>query len=135
MPPIHDVTGDKLGTHSFTCRRCRKPKVHRSSCTTGYALDSQKRKICYACCGEQDKKYMIRHGRVDLYLTKDRKERWQVTNWPGTLRFLPHSVAEGRHNLAGIRHDVWFRDHTNRLWHGVQLGRWNDILRAKRLKQ
>lgn len=79
----------------FTCRRCRHPKVHRSAFTTGYGLDSRKRKICYACCGEQDKISMSRGDPIILYLTKDRKDRWQVSNWPGTLRLFPHYVREG----------------------------------------
>jgi len=120
--------------HVFTCTRCRQPKEHRSELSTGYALYGKRnRKVCYECCADIDRRWMDRHGRIALYLSKEEDGRWKVTNWPGTLRFTPWYVKEGGHNMAGVRLDAWFKDHRARVWHGVTIGRWTQILHARRL--
>jgi hypothetical protein len=97
---------------------------------------------------------MQEHGRITLYLTFDKAlarwhhdggwngknspvtgkaSPWQVTNWPGSLRFNAF-VRRGRHNLAGTRYDLWFTGPENTLWHGVQYGDQTQVCHCKRLK-
>lgn len=118
----------------FTCTRCVKTIEHRDAHTTGYGV-FHGRKVCYSCCADIDRRWMDRHDRVALYLAEDNTGYWKVTNWPGSLRFIPWYVKEGAHNLAGVRWDAWFKDHRGRAWHGVTIGRWTQILHARRLKE
>ena len=117
----------------FKCSKCRRTVVNREPHITGYGTYNG-RKVCYECCANIDRRWMDRHDRIALYLSKDQDGRWKVTNWPGSLRFTPWYVKEGGHNLAGIRQDAWFKDHRDRVWHGVRFGRWTQILHARRLK-
>ena len=122
-----------MKTSRFTCARCGPTTVRHHDISTGYAVDGRGRKICFPCCADVDRAFMDRHGRIALYLTMQERDRGEVTNWPGTLRFVAYFVREGRHNLAGIRRDAWFTDHRGHRWHGVQYGRWSQILHARRL--
>lgn len=72
---------------------------------------------------------MDKHGKTTLYLSNG-----EVTNWPGTLRFPLWSSKRGRHNIAGTRKDVWFKDGSGNMWHGVQYGEFTQICHCKRLK-
>lgn len=36
-----------------------------------YAKDNKDNKICYSCCAEEDKKYMVEHGKNTLYLIEE----------------------------------------------------------------
>jgi hypothetical protein len=75
------------------------------------------------------------HSRhLPLYLTT-RDGRHEVTNWPGTLRFHVTRHWTSKHNLGGTRTDVWFTGPDGHLWHGVQIGEWNQICHSKRTKQ
>lgn len=90
-------------------------------------------KICYDCCAELDRESMIKHGdskRLPLYLDNSK-----VTNWPGTLAFRIRAVKKGRHNLAGVRYDVWFYGPDGHIWYGVQYGESNNILHSKRTNE
>ena len=98
-------------------------------CGTGYGVNREGEKICFACCGEQDKQAMREDGKATLYLSNN-----EITNWPGTLRLRADYVRTGRHNIAGKRYDVWFH-FENQQWHGVQYGDNTNILHCKKLKQ
>lgn len=108
---------------------------------TGYAVDKDSNKICYDCCSEKDKRYMEEHSKIDLYLTKKVTEKgmlkgavsYEVVNWPGTLRFRTQ-FKRGKHNMTGSRIDVWFRDHLNNKWWGVNYGEWTEIVHCTKLK-
>ena len=67
---------------------------------TGYAVawsSLAERRICYACAAECDKYAMLLHGVRGMYLTAPAHGRgWQVTNWPGSLRFDAYSVRKSR---------------------------------------
>ena len=95
-------------------------------------------KVCYACCAETDKARMDKDGKATLYLSKA-KETWEVTNWPGSLRFVP-SVSLHKHGhyspISGYmeRRDAWFCGPSGHLWHGRSIGRWTEIIHCKRLK-
>lgn len=126
--------------HEFICSICKKEKVHESEFTTGYAVDDQENKICFDCCGYEDKAYMILNGRNTLYLTKgndlpEGETKARVSNWPGTAKFTVKHGWRGKHNIARVRYDVWFDGPDGFVWHGVQYGDNTQICHCKRTKE
>jgi hypothetical protein len=116
------------------CARCGKECIPNEF-TTGYGEMQDGTKHCYECCALGDLEIMQDTGKHSgLYLTRGDKGQWYVTNWPGSLRFGPVNVRQGRHNIAGSRRDTWF-GYAGYVWHGVSLGDWNDICRVKRTKE
>jgi len=109
----------------ITCDFCKKKIRKSKGCGTGYAIQPSGHRTCYKCCAEVDRKYMKRHGQNTLYWDGT----W-VTNWPGSLKFKPHYIQKGRHNIAGTRVDVWF-EFNGKVWWGVQYGEMTQILRCK----
>jgi hypothetical protein len=87
-------------------------------------------KLCFPCCAKGDKLTMAATGKIVLYL--DQQES-KVTNWPGSLTF-PCRIKAGRHNLARVRYDVWFKDQDGNPWHGVQCGDNSQLVHCKRIK-
>ena len=144
-----------MTTKTFTCSRCQNElPIPAAPGGTGYALDDDGEKICYDCCAELDKQWMLAHGKIALYLTCEpaskarlhgrpftsatanicgRKTAGEVTNWPGTLRFPCHTRTGG-HNIAGVRYDCWFTGPDGYEWHGVTIGDNTQICRCKRTK-
>lgn len=120
---------------SFRCTVCKRTLPVRTEGGTGYGLHGKaKKKVCYDCCAELDKKRMQKTGTAFLYLTKDATGSWVITNWPGTLRFTPYLVRKGGHNWYRVeRFDAWFIGPDGAVWHGVNLGD-NEVLRCKRTK-
>lgn len=114
------------------CTKCQKECVP-TGCTTGYGRNDKGEAICFECCADLDREEMAETGRITLYLNHY-GTRGVVSNWPGTLKF-PCMVQQGRHNLAGTRYDVWFRDEAGRNWWGVQYGEFTQITHCKRLKE
>lgn len=88
-----------------------------------YGTTSEGEQICHACCGRLDRQKLFRGEPITLYW-----DGTEVTNWPGTVRFVPTRTKKGSHNIAKTRTDVWFRAE-GRNWHGVQLGEFSQILR------
>lgn len=112
--------GHTIGEHSFF--------------TSGYGENLEGKKICYACCAEQDKKDMIETGKAILYLTEDSKTNmYKVTNWPASLTFNA-TVRKGKHNLARTRYDAWFTGPDGKNWHGVTYGDDSQLCHCKRIK-
>jgi len=77
-------------------------------------------------------------GRVVLYLCKD-KDKWQVTNWPGTLAFRASVTQHKRGHFSPFsgympRYDAWFCDADGHLWHGRCIGDNTQIIHCTRLK-
>lgn len=122
--------------HRFVCADCGKEKVHVNpdGCGgTGYGVGPNGEKVCYACCGKRDYAEMTETGRAVLYLTiKEGKP--VVQNWPGTLTIPIRYSRKGRHNIAGVREDVWFTGPDGCEWWGVCIGRNTQICRVRRLK-
>lgn len=117
----------------FTCKRCGLTKPVNHDGGTGYGVNAQGEKICYLCIAELDKQTMIETGSsrtLPLYLSGSK-----VSNWPGTLEFHPYYVRHGKHNIGRTRTDVWFYGPDGHVWHGVQIGDFNQILHAKRTKE
>lgn len=114
----------------FKCSQCRRIRQSTTPYTTGYGRDKRNRRICFECCGVNDRKDLLTTGKGTLYVTEDHG-RYIVTNWPGTLKVNAHGRT-GRHNMAGQRLDVWFQIEGQH-FHGVNIGD-NQILRVKRVK-
>lgn len=108
---------------------CGHPPSEHSNFTTGYGVDSEGRKHCYACCAERDKAEMIKTGRATLYLSGK-----EVSNWPESLKFRVNYVRKGRHNMARVRYDVRFIGPDGKPWHGVQYGDNTQIVHCRRIK-
>lgn len=85
-------------------------------------------KICYDCAAERERTAMLATGRVTLYLSGDK-----VTNWTGRITIPAMHIKRGRHNIASVRRDVWFR-YEGAQWHGVIYGENTELLHCKRLK-
>ena len=136
----------------YVCAGCNQeiePPM-QGDITTGYGIDRDGNKYCYACCAAQDRQYMIDNGRITLYLSKETNpnytglgtmdsrypDLYYVTNWPNSLSFpvrgYPH---KGKHNIARNRYDVWFVGPDKHIWHGVRYGDMTDICHCKRTKQ
>lgn len=128
----------------FVCGDCGKTLPVQTSGGTGYGYTGtgpDARPICYACCGEHDKQSMIDTGRAVLYLICEQSPKkgdtsrtlGTVSNWPGSLKFSCHTRA-GRHNIAGVRYDCWFRGPDGYKWHGVTYGNNTQVCHCKRSK-
>lgn len=115
----------------FTCTVCRKKKARKDAGGSGYALNDQGKKVCYTCCAESDRTWMREHGRITLYLEWQKKP-WEVTNWPGTLRFLATRQSEGKHNWGRTQRHVWFEGPDGNVWHGHQVGENSQLVHCKR---
>ena len=120
---------------------CGHAASPHSSITTGYGVDRDGKKYCYACCAERDVASMKEHGDATMYLTKEDNphapghKRHVITNWPGSLRFVPWHVRVGHHNIARTRYDAWFTGPDGFVWHAVQYGDNTQIAHCKRTKQ
>lgn len=129
----------------FTCDRCGQAKETPKGITTGYGSYRDRQpaeRICYACCGELERCDMVDDGRAVLYLTgkwdgagrnPDWRD-WEVTNWPGTLRFRLTRAKTSKHNMARVRVDVWFTGPDGRPWHGYSIGDHTQICHCRRTK-
>ena len=113
------------------CSRCGEVIPTHAEGGIGYAIDEEGNLVCFACCAVQDHEYMIKHGVIDLFLTKQ-TEGWVIQNWPGTLVIPALRVNEGRHNWAGVQRHVWFR-YEGEDWHGFQVGNSSEICLCKRV--
>lgn len=115
---------------SGRCAICGKPFVS-DGFGTGYGITLNGEKHCYECCGKEDKEQLLNlkpKEKMCLYLSKGK-----ITNWPGTLKIEPTKIREGRHNLAGVRQDVWFTLEGNK-YHGVQYGYDTEICHVQKVK-
>lgn len=119
----------------LSCHQCGK-HCKATGCGTGYGLDANMRRVCYACCAANDRAAMIETGKAGgLYLVK-RGNSWAVTNWPGSLSFPVWHVRKSWHNFAGRdgRRDCWFNGPDGHVWHFVSIGDM-DLGRARRTKE
>ena len=111
-----------------------EPSPHEDF-TTGYGIDKDDKKHCWACCAARECAAMIETGKAMLYLTMDKGRKWHVTDWPGHLVFKVSSYRKGRHNIASTRIDVWFRGPDGHTWHGVQYGENTEIVHCRRTRE
>ena len=95
--------------------------VESNGFSTGYGINDKGEKICFACCGKKDEKYLREHGVLSGYFSgKDGK--YEFSNWPGTFRLPVLSYRKSYHNFVGKdgRIDFWvvFEGNT---YHGVNI--------------
>ena len=111
------------------CYQCGN-KFVKTGCGTGYGVDKNNNKICYECCGKNDIEN-LKNGslNVGLYYSNGK-----ITNWINNLVINPYRHKTGKHNIAGIRHDVWFTC-GNKKYHGIQYGYNSEILHYKQVKE
>ncbi len=118
----------------FTCTVCNEDKeTPKGYGEAGYGVDKDGNKVCYACCGEQDKKYMEENNKTIQYLRWEDRKPTEIGDWPGTMGFKIRYAFRGNHNWGITRWDVYFKDHVGAWWWGVNLGD-NDVVRCKKLK-
>lgn len=128
----------RLDRENPDCGQCGAPFYRNvKSPTTGYGIRSRDgMRICFACCGDNDRADMIRDGKATLYLIADRKSSagYAVTNWPGSLRMPCFGASPFRHPWAS-RHtpgvSVDFVGPDRLMWHGRNCAD-HDIIHVKR---
>ena len=123
----------KEHTEECKCFQCGGEFIRNYDFDTGYGVNREGHRICFKCCGENDRKELenMKIGeRTSLYLILDGDTvggwgRAKVSNWPNS--YVKHcNYKKGSHNLAGVRYDVWFTEGKN-YFHGVRYGRDSEI--------
>jgi len=117
---------------TFDCVICGQSKPTQTDGGTGYAIDKDNNKICYACCGDRDKQELINlkpKEKTCMYLDGNNR----LSNWPGTFVINNVRTRKGYHNIAGARIDVWFTYSTQN-YHGVLYGHNTQICHIQRVK-
>jgi hypothetical protein len=121
----------------FVCVDCGKPIMcEGGTCgATGYAVQSDGGHVCYECCAERDKKYLLAlKGRESMCLYLVLKDgSYEVTNWPGTLHIRCGIPVKRHHNLAGYAYHTWFWCGDYR-YHGIQYGDNTQICHVRRVR-
>jgi hypothetical protein len=121
---------------TFKCQSCHRELPTNKSGGTGYGITKSGKKICYECAGKAELKEIAGKSGGDkhtFYLIK-KDGKVVISNWPGSYQFPVHSMTSGKHNMAGKRLDVWFKDHMGHEWHGINIGD-NDLVRAVKIKK
>lgn len=127
----------------FLCTECGLMKVNESEFTTGYARDKHDNKICFECCGINDRKALINMKvgeRTAYYFSKG-----VVSNWPGTMVINPSYTRTGKHNWGGTKTSFWFTlveekkegEQTAIIRHnfyGYQIGNMNQVAHIRKVK-
>jgi len=130
---------------AITIMDCGHPASDHAEHTTGYGIDAEGKKLCYACCAERDKKTMTEESSITIYLSYDKAGyggfhkafgEWfkgRVTNWPGSLE-IKASIHKGRHNVSTTRYDCWFIGPDGKTWYGVQYGEFTQVVHCRKLR-
>ena len=115
---------------TFTCVLCLAAKPVLKNGGTGYAIRIfDAAKICYACCADEDRKFMGAEGKISLYLTYNNSngvKRYEIANWCGTLRYPAYITAEhieyafNRYRMQATY--FRFTDHLGKVWYGKNKG-------------
>lgn len=114
---------------------CGHTASKHSPSSTGYGSMADGSRHCWDCCAKVDREYMLKHGKITLYLSKEAKGH-KVSNWPGSLSFaVTGGPRRSYHNMAHYRYDVWFFGPDDHLWHGVQYGDNTQLCHCKRTRQ
>ena len=102
-------------------------------------------RLCYDCCAAGTRMRMIELGTAMLYLVKLKEDptnfhtkllpKYEVTDWPGRLRFKVHSSKQNSHNWGELRVDVWFNGPDGHVWHGYSIGHNTQIAHCQRTKR
>ena len=108
---------------------------------TGYGIEPETdRKICFACCGENDAETLRKEGKLHGYLTIKEGSRGEkalktsnnavFTNWPGTFRVDVSFISRSRNNWNALRIDFWFSWEGRKYW-GYSFGSMSDCATVK----
>ena len=119
------------------CFQCNKEIIREpNSISTGYGIDKEDHKICFACCGENDRKCLLETGKMYGYFSKDKDGRWYFSNWPGSFKIHAYYTRSSWHNFAGRngRTDFWCIFEGNHYW-GVQIGHNNQCATLRKVKK
>lgn len=123
-----------MNENQTTVCDCGHPPSAHGSHVTGYGVDMEGKTACYDCCAKQERQMMIETGKATLYYTRE-GDGWFVVDWPGHLRFKATGNRQSRHNWGRIRSDFWFVGPDGFIWHGYQIGDWNQLAHCKRTKE
>ena len=118
--------------NTFHCSVCDLDKVHEDEISTGYGTDNTGAKVCFECCGKQDKEKLLTlktREKIVLYWANDR-----VTNWPGTLNIKPSRIYKSKTNWNLNRTDFWF-NLEGKSFHGYHIGHNSQIAHIYKTKQ
>lgn len=86
--------------------------------------------ICYDCCAENDAKQLKElSGKEKMLLYWDGRN---ITNWPGSLKITPSHKTKGKHNIAGVREDIYFNFEGNQ-YHATQYGNMSQIAHIRKV--
>lgn len=96
--------------------------------STGYGIDKDGKKMCYACCAEYDKETLRETGKLTGYYSGG-----VFSNWPGSLKITPYYSRTSKHNWGGIRTDYWLKFEGYN-YHGVQIGKNSEVSTIRRIK-
>ena len=113
------------------CTCCGEMKVNESEFSTGYGVDNSGFKVCFECCGKNDRLHLInmKQGeKVVFYFSKG-----QITNWPSTLKITPSHIRKGRHNFCGTKTSFWFQLEGQKFY-GYQIGDFNELAHIRKIK-
>lgn len=96
------------------------PTEPRPAHTTGYAVASDGRKMCFACADDAERAALRRATRFTAYLSGDLA---RVTTWPGGELATVTSHVVRRVGFGGATR-VYFRavDGGGSVWHGQSAG-------------
>jgi len=127
------------GGEYMKCYQCKKIIIKPDNgITTGYGLDENDNKICFKCCGINDKEYMETHDKITLYLSHDKVDenhiKWKITNWPGSFVLDNLWVSHGSHNWGLKRKNVWVA-FNGVWWYGIQIGDNTQLINLRRTKE
>lgn len=134
-----------MSTELLECGHVATPQPPSDVCGgTGYGMDAEGRRYCYACCAEREKASMIATGRATLYLRAptrgnaepNPRKNYSVIDWPNTLSFVAFNVRCSRNGggFGSQRTDADFIGPDGYIWHAVNRGDC-DLARCKRTKR
>jgi hypothetical protein len=119
MHPITTMRSDAPGRESLIldCGHVPTPPTvfytNGTPITTGYALTSEERVICYACAQQEEIDLLKTADRAVGYLTRAiATGRWQVTTWTGGQLMTVDRNRYGAPHMSHAR--VGFRDCSGR---------------------
>jgi len=116
---------------TYICSQCKK-ECKSDGVGTGYGRNKNNKKVCYSCCGDNDKRDLLNSKIGDKFIFYF--SGGVVTNWPSSLVIKPNYVKKGGHNWWNCeRHDFWFVLEGKQFW-GYQIGPNTEIAHIKRIK-
>lgn len=124
-----------MNKETVLCYTCGKECKDDSPYFTGYGIDKDGNKHCYACCAEQDKKTLLETGELAGYLTKDKENEYKYifTNFPNSFKLPVYKTRESRNNWGYKRIDFWLKYEGN-CYYGRLIGTDNEYCKIKKIK-